>query len=360
MSDINLMAPINPLGYGVVGTNILASLCELGHNVSLFCIGQPQTATPYVAYRVKESIGRSEFFNVDAPCVKIWHQHDMAQRVGKKIYGFPIFELDSFTKTEIHHLNSVDHLLVPSAWAANILTECNDIDTIPTDVIPLGVDNQIFHPIFINKDNNKCIFLNVGKWETRKGHDILSTAFNDAFNYDDDVELWMLCNNPFYTPEENKWWANKYLNSRLGNKIKILDAVSTQEEVANIMRQATCGVFPARGEGFNLEILEMMACGKPVIVTNYSGHTEFCNKDNSMLIEIEELEPAIGIQKDKQWFHGQGNWAKLGHNQHQQLVEYMQQVHKQHDNIVNNSGIETANKFSWINSAQKLINVIER
>ena len=54
---------------------------------------------------------------------------------------------------------------------------------------------------------------------------------------------------------------------------------------------ADCGLFPARAEGWNLELLEMMACGKQVIATNYSAHTEFCTKENSILIESDENIP---------------------------------------------------------------------
>ena len=68
------------------------------------------------------------------------------------------------------------------------------------------------------------------------------------------------------------------------------------------MSQTDCGVFPARAEGWNLELLEMMSCGKNVIATNYSSHTEFCNSENCMLVETTELEDA----HDGKWFRGQG------------------------------------------------------
>ena len=59
------------------------------------------------------------------------------------------------------------------------------------------------------------------------------------------------------------------------------------------MAKTDCGVFPARAEGWNLELLEMMSCNKPVIATNYSAHTEFCDDKNCMLIDIEDMEILI-------------------------------------------------------------------
>ena len=37
--DINLIAPINELGYGYTGLHVCDELIQLGHKVSLFCIG---------------------------------------------------------------------------------------------------------------------------------------------------------------------------------------------------------------------------------------------------------------------------------------------------------------------------------
>jgi glycosyltransferase involved in cell wall biosynthesis len=113
------------------------------------------------------------------------------------------------------------------------------------------------------------------------------------------------------------------------------------------MRQADCGIFPSRAEGWNLGLLEMLSCGKPCITTNYSAHTEFCNKENSFLIDIGEFEPAY----DGKWFFGQGSWAKMGQKQIDQCIEYMRHVYR-NKIITNTEGIKTAEQFSWTNSAK--------
>ena len=62
-------------------------------------------------------------------------------------------------------------------------------------VIPLGVDRGIFTETVSNR--SETIFFNCGKWEFRKGHDFIVEAFNEAFEPSDDVELWLMCDNPF-------------------------------------------------------------------------------------------------------------------------------------------------------------------
>lgn len=133
-----------------------------------------------------------------------------------------------------------------------------------------------------------------------------------------------------------------YKSTTLGEKIKIFPRIPTQKSLAKLMAYSDCGIFPARAEGWNNEIMEMMAMNKPVITTNYSAHTEYCTKNNSYLIEIDELESA----EDGIWFHGNGNWAKLSDNQIEQAVEYMRYVYS--NKIVSNSqGLQDSYHYKW-------------
>jgi hypothetical protein len=92
-----------------------------------------------------------------------------------------------------------------------------------------------------------------------------------------------------------------------------------------------------------------MAMNKPVIATNYSSHTEFCNKDNSFLVDITEKEKA----DDGKAFRGQGNWAKIGSQQQDQIISYMRHLYSNRINT-NPEGLKTAEVYSWKNSADKI------
>jgi len=356
-SEINIVAPINQLGYGVAGLNILKSLSSIT-KVALWPIGQPQVVKQEDAQVVSEAIKRARRPDFSAPCIKIWHQDDMSQFSGKGLrIGFPIFELDEFNDLEKHHLSSLDKIFVCSQWAKEIMLNAIDINKEEVYVIPLGVDRNIFKPI--EKDtNDKTVFFNCGKWEVRKGHDILVTAFNEAFDKNDNVELWMMCENPFFSESEQLEWIGLYKNSKLGEKIRIIGRVETQEEVYNIMSQTDCGVFPSRGEGWNLELLEMMSCGKIVIATNCSAHTEFCNTDNCILIEPGEKEVAY----DGKWFHGKcGSWASMGGEQVKNISTAMAKVHHANSKAatLNTYGIDTASNYSWSHSASHIMKALK-
>jgi len=354
---INIISPINQLGYGITGLNIVKNL-STNVGVSLFMIGQPQVTNNNDASIISSCINNSKFFDYNAPCIKIWHQHDMAQFVGKGLHiGFPIFELDTFNNIEKHQLNSLDKIFVCSNWAKKVILDNIKIDKNKVHVIPLGVDTDIFKP-YDMPTNETTKFFNCGKWEIRKGHDILVDWFNSAFTQSDNVELYMMCENPFLSKEEEKEWNNLYKNSKLGSKIHLISRKNTQEEVYNIMTQMHCGIFPSRAEGWNLELLEMMSCGRPVITTDYSAHCEFCNDNNSFLINVfDKKEKAY----DGKWFHGYGNWAELTESCKDQAINYMREIHNINQSTglsLNSEGITTAKKFTWKNTTRRILDVL--
>lgn len=354
MKNLNIIGPINQLGYGIASLNITKSL-STHYNLSLWIIGQPQVANQEDANILSKLISNAQFFDFKAPCIKVWHQHDMAQFSGKgERIGFPIFELDEFNEIEKHSLSSLDRIFVCSSWAKEVILNNINISKDLVNIIPLGVDSSLFQ-IDNESRENTTVFFNCGKWEIRKGHDIIPEVFSEAFDIDDNVELWMMNSNPFLSEEDNKNWQNLYKSSKLGSKIKFINRVNGHNEVYNIMRMTDCGLFPSRAEGWNLELIEMLSCGKHVITTNYSAHTEFCNSNNAFLININEKELAF----DGQWFHGKcGRWAKIGQSQKDQMIAHMRTVHRMkqdNQNIINTSGRTTAEVFSWNNTANKIM-----
>lgn len=342
--QIYYSAPINNLGYGLASYNILKELQNSGYVIDFYPIGQLDPRLQLS--NITNDIGRH------APSLRIWHQHDVHPRIGKgNHYGFPIFELNRFSPQEVKSMFLCDSIITCSEWAANIVRE--HINAIDTHVVPLGVDINLFTPVEPN-ESLKTIFLNVGKWEIRKGHDFLIEAFKKAFGPKDPVELWLLPDNPFLTQEQVATWCRMAMHPQ----IRIFPRKATHQGVFELMSKADVGVFPARAEGWNLELLEMMAIGKHVIATDYSAHTEFCNKDNCNLINIDSLETAF----DGVWFYGQGQWAHLGNNQMDQLIHYMRTLHEQKQCSglgVNTNGVNTGEKYSWTNSVKKLIKILE-
>ncbi len=144
MQNLNMICPLGGTGYGIASINIYKELLKQ-LDVCLFPIGSPSIDNKEDAFLIQQGVDKQKFFDYDAPCLKIWHQFDLALRPGRgKFIAFPFFETDTFDEREKHHLLHPEELMVSSQWAKNILIK-NNINS-NTTVVPLGVDTTIFDP----------------------------------------------------------------------------------------------------------------------------------------------------------------------------------------------------------------------
>ncbi len=364
MRTLNLVTAVSSSGYGTVGLNLLKALDRAGCEVALFpadggAFRDLHLSLPEVML-VRAGMRRRTMFPLDAPCLRITPEFDMTLFAGHgPRAGLPFFETDAFTPAEMHHLGGLDHLLLPSHWAKEVV-EASSLRGPRVAVVPLGVDREVFSEAG-GGQGRETVFLHVGKWERRKGQDVLLEAFSRAFEPKEPVRLELMCDNPLLGTRNQEWVA-QCRRSPMAERIRMLPRVATAREVAARMQSADCGVYPARAEGWNLELLEMMSCGKTVIATDYSGHTAFATPDNCRLIEVERLEPAVDERFHQIYGRSKiGRWAHLGNAQLSQLIEHLRAVHRQKQegrSLANPAGVETASAHSWARSAAAILEAL--
>lgn len=347
--DITFSAPVNKLSYGYCTSYFIKELSKLGHKISLFPLGSTEETNEFIQPALKNA----ENSSYNEIVIKLYHQNLLHNRIGKgKHYGFPIFELDTFDQQEKNSINSCDSLIVPTKWAADVCK--NNNISVPIDIVPLGVDRDIFYENDLPL-TDEIWYYNIGKWEVRKYHDLLSLAFAKAFDSSKyKVKLFMLpfSNSGHYHPNELNDWEKLY-KTNLGDKVIILKRLPGQEDVANLIRKCHCGIFPSRAEGWNLPLLETLSCGRYAIASNCTAHTEFINEDNCFLLPANNKV----VAKDGKWFNGKGNWHDIN------IDDVIDQLRYSYDfiqskNEINVSGIKTANNFTWKKAAERLVNVV--
>lgn len=336
----------NLTSYGISGINTLLALEKLGHNVMAVSISD--RCDYFEDQPIQKALEKGKFFNKNAHCIRLFHQFALNHHVGNGLFvGWPIFETTEFSREEKHQLSQVDLLFVCSNWAKGII-EQNGIKT-PVKIVELGVNTDVFKPKFRVKDDVFRFFF-PGKFEVRKSFEIVTEIFERAFSITDNIEIIFLPNN-FFIGEQNREWANFLMSSTLSSKIKILDRLNNHHQVSDLYNKCDCVVSFSKGEGFNLPVLEGLACGKQVVATNYSAHTQYLNSNNSILVDVDGLEPAI----DGVFFDGKkGDWALIDKKCKDGLVEALRIAYKR-GKIVNEEGILTSQRLTWENTAKQII-----
>ena len=120
--------------------------------------------------------------------------------------------------------------------------------------------------------------------------------------------LKLLSHNYVLSDQANDSWAKVFLGSSIGTKVQLVPRLATQHQVAALLADCDCGVFPSRAEGWNLGLLECMSVGLNVIATDYSAHTEFVEPANCRLVHIDETEPP----RDRRMALGQRKLGQAG------------------------------------------------
>jgi glycosyltransferase involved in cell wall biosynthesis len=138
----------------------------------------------------------------------------------------------------------------------------------------------------------------------RKNPDGAIAAFRRAFSNRRDVGLVLKSIN-------GKHHVERFAEMRdlVGDddRIVLLDAFLTRDEVLGLQSVADAFVSLHRSEGLGLGLAESMYQGKPVIGTRYSGNLEFMNDENSCLVDCELVPVGKGeYLYDDERFH----WAQ--------------------------------------------------
>jgi glycosyltransferase involved in cell wall biosynthesis len=356
---INFVAPINPTSYGLCGLNLLREFVRAGVDTAYLPIGEPQVLNEHAdLIKGVHFQMRSPSYWRDAPSLRLWHAHNLAEHVGRGPHiGMTIHELDRCQPFEQRQMANLDMVLTTSQYHVRIFQQYT---TSPVRYVPLGVDRTIFHegvaPLY--PKDNLTTFLMAGKAEYRKGIDIVYEAFNRAFTPKDNVQLVLLAHNPFIGDEGNKGWHDYFKGGPLGDKVVYHKRLPTQGQVASLMRYTDVLLAPSRAEGFNLEVLEMAAVGGQAIVSNCTAHSDFAPNADFSMIPMPD-EPTELAVDGTPFFTGQGNWFEFGESQLEFLVEEMRAYHRQRQQEgpfpPNLGGVALSKRLSWENSARTIL-----
>lgn len=384
---LNLFVPVNTTGYGTHGyfwSRMMAhQLTPYGIDVCVIPKGgraqRPELEVQGITGLdgvLLDSIALQDQIRFDVPGICLWHPFDMAQFCGEPRIGYTVWETTKLTDREARHLSQLDYVAVPSEWHKQILDK--QLGIAPTIFVwPEGVDENYYFPQEGKGplEMDGFTFLNIGKWEVRKGVKVLAMAYGQlARKFEGHLNLIGCWGNPWMNPRDwlgdiqqafsaagfgrvrpgQSMHGNCYEMVSSANPkaiVKFYDTLPRGDQVRDLYRSADAGVFPYFAEGWGLSVMEMMAMGKPVAATQWGAPCQYLGSSGTHY-PISEGQEAQAY--DGKWFRGnKGNWFQVSAEGLLKVMEKM--IWESHLDVGTAGAEHVRTNFSWKESTWKAI-----
>lgn len=227
-------------------------------------------------------------------------------RIRAKIrIGYTFFERNELKAESVENGRRLfDWVVTGSTWCTMLLKEAG-LSNVRTVV--QGIDPTLFHPVLegnLPREflRDKFVIFSGGKFELRKGQDIAIRACRVLQDRHADVVLVNAWFNPWETSFETMRGSSLIRFSPRGRTYEQRVQSVLADNGLDLRRVITCprqpnfampriyhnsdvGLFPNRCEGgTNLVLMEYMACGKPVVAVNTTGHADIVNALNALIV----------------------------------------------------------------------------
>lgn len=279
------------------------------------------------------------------------------------IVKWGIFEADVLPDHYIDYLSNSHLIWVPSQWARQVLI-AHGIEAEKIDVVPEGVDPNVFHPFtrdMMVKDDVFRFYM-FGKKEDRKGFSELLQGFRLAFDNDPSVLLCLKADN-FWSDQVRKTDKNAEVRQeveQLGlTNVKPITGQLQAQQLSLIYSYCDALAFPTRAEGWGLPLGEAIACGLPAITNFHSGQTEYLSpvKDKISCLDFT-LEKITCPDFISAWGEG-GSWAVATP---ETIAEAMVDMRENYDSW-REKALQASDvirsQFSWERAADKAISSLK-
>lgn len=227
--------------------------------------------------------------DVNIVLMEMNHYYFFDDYVGYKI-AYNVWESTRYPDFFFNLLLKFDEVWVPTEWQYESLIE----QGYPEErvfIVPEGVDVETFKPAEVIKPKDKFRFLLFGRWDFRKSTTEIIRTFGETFKGRDDVELICSVENP--QPSDGLKTTQERINFHGVNYPNVVyHNFPSREEYVNYLQQGDVFVSCSRSEGWNLPLIEAMACGTPSIYSNWGGQLEFAY-GKGLPVNISHMRNAI-------------------------------------------------------------------
>lgn len=186
-----------------------------------------------------------------------------------------------------------DIVVTPSHWSKERLVDFG-FPANGVHVIPHGASPEYFAPMAhavrmaqraaLGFTEDDVVLLNIGAAIWNKGVDVLLLAFARARQTRPNLKLLFKDQRSMYGFSgedfvQKTLGAHGLWTADMANAIKLIPANLTMPQMNAIYGIADCYASPYRAEGFNMPVLEAIACALPVLVTRGGATDDFVPDD---------------------------------------------------------------------------------
>ncbi len=187
--------------------------------------------------------------------------------------GYNVWETTEYPVDFFQKILKFNEFWVPSEWQKiNLIKQGYPEHKI--FVVPEGVDGETFKPSESINKSEEFKFLLFGRWEYRKSTKEIIETFTKIFHENEPVKLVVSVDNNYAT-DGMKNTEERLEKYGIKNKnIEILH-FPDRERYIDYLKNGDVFVSCARSEGWNLPLIESMACGTPSIYSNWGAQLQF-------------------------------------------------------------------------------------
>lgn len=254
-----------------------------------------------------------------------------------------------------------DHIVAGSSWCEYHLRIAG---MNRTSTILQGIDPAVFSSMAPRPDDGRFVVFSGGKFEFRKGHDLVIAAMRAFMKRHPEVFLACAWHNHWPASIKTMEQSN-VINFRMNdlpcdqlflrllaeNEIPlervILYPVTDNRNMRQAYISSDVGLFPNRCEGGNNMVMcEYMACGRPVIASNMTGHMDVVNGENALC--LTQYDPVIALHEGKP----AGVWFEASVDE---MLAFLEQAFENRDMLekVGSAAGASMKELSWGEAARK-------
>ena len=237
----------------------------------------------------------------------------------------------------------------------------------PIEVLFEGADTEIYKVLDkvdsfseLNNIKEKFVFLFVGHWingdlgEDRKNVGLLIKMFFEIFKNKKDKPALILKTSQMgssYVDRDDILKKIKIIKKSVNStdlpNVYLLHGEFTDVEMNELYNhpKVKAMINLTKGEGYGRPLLEFSLTKKPIITTNWSGHTDFLNPEFTTMLpgQLTDVHPSAA----NQWLLKESQWFSVDTGHAGTSIKDMFEDYKKYIDGAKRQAYKSKNEFSW-------------